>query len=197
MAPDASAHATSKAVDRTSREYRWTLDDYHLGIDLGLFEGKRIELIRGKLIEMSPQSNEHVVATQLAYEALRAVFGSGYVVRCQLPFTAADDSEPEPDVSIVTGAIRDPNPKSKLPLLAVEVSASTLQEDRSSKAELYADSGIADYWILNLKSRCLEVHRQPDTDEGRYTQVTTLQPSDSIAPLALPDASVMIADLLP
>ncbi|MEM1212685.1 MAG: Uma2 family endonuclease [Planctomycetota bacterium] len=197
MAPDASTHAVSKAVDRSSREYRWTLNDYHLGIDLGLFESKQIELIRGKLIEMSPQSNDHIIATQLAHEAMRAVFGSGYVVRCQLPFTAVDDSEPEPDVSVVTGSIRDANPKSKTPLLTLEVSASTLEQDRSSKANLYAESGISEYWILNLKSRCLEVHRQPDTDEGRYTQISTLQPSDSITPLARPDAPIKIEDLLP
>ena len=65
-------------------------------------------------------------------------------------------------MSVVSGPLADADPA--LPsgaLLIVEVSDSSLTLDRTEKASLYARAGIADYWILNLAERVLEVHREP------------------------------------
>jgi Uma2 family endonuclease len=113
-------------------------------------------------------------------------------------------SVPDPDVAVIAGSIREnagrANPKSAL--LIVEVSESSLAYDRNRKGSLYARAGIADYWIVNLEKRFLEVHRNPVPDEAaafgfRYQDVEFLEPPDEIAPLALPQARIKIADLLP
>ena len=70
-------------------------------------------------------------------------------------------SEPEPDVSVVPGSWRDydtDHPQS--PVLVVEVADATLAFDRDDKASLYARAGVADYWIVNLPDRRLELSSQ-------------------------------------
>jgi Uma2 family endonuclease len=118
-----------------------------------------------------------------------------------MPLALTDDSEPEPDVAVVTGnprEYRDAHPTTAL--LIVEVADATLPYDRERKANLYARAGIADYWIVNLLDRCLEVYRRPTqagTANARYADRAVLPAETSIAPLATPDKSIAIADLLP
>ena len=88
------------------------------------------------------------------------------------------------------------------PALLVEVSESSLDEDRGDKAGLYARAGVPDYWIVNLVSRALEVRREPAPSAaapfGRsYRGVTVLEPGASVSPLARPGARIRVADLLP
>jgi Uma2 family endonuclease len=123
-------------------------------------------------------------------EALREAFGATARVRVQLPIALDEESEPEPDVSVVSGPLADADPA--LPsgaLLIVEVSDSSLTLDRTEKASLYARAGIADYWILNLGERVLEVHREPmpasTAPHGwHYRQVYRLGAGDVVSPLA-------------
>ena len=61
---------------------------------------------------------------------------------------------------------------------------------------------IADYWIVNIPDRRLEVYRDPAPDAAapfgwRYGRVVTLGPDERVAPLAVPSAFVTVADLLP
>jgi len=46
----------------------------------------------------------------------------------------------------------------------VEVSDTTLRRDRGVKRPLYASAGIAEYWIVNLEDRYVEVHWSPAGD---------------------------------
>src|SRR4051812_9497280 len=48
--------ATEIEMDRL---YRMPLDEYHRLIEAGGFEGMRLELIDGLIVEMSPKSREH------------------------------------------------------------------------------------------------------------------------------------------
>ena len=83
--------------------------------------------------------------------------------------------------------------------LLVEVSDATLAKDRGKKAADYARAGIADYWIVNLVSRQLEVHRDPGplpTGHG-YKLRRVLLEGEAIAPLLAPDRPVFVTDLLP
>lgn len=84
----------------------------------------------------------------------------------------------------------------------VEVSDFTLAYDRRAKAELCARAGIEDYWIVNLVDRVLEVRRSPIADAEhpfahRYDQLTVLEATQRIAPLARPQDPVAVADVLP
>jgi len=178
--------ATGAPIIRTRR---WTRREYDRLIELGvLHEDEPIELLAGRLVVREPQRTPHATATQLAAEALRTAFGTGWSVRVQLPIALNDASEPEPDVAVVRGAPRDylrEHPSA--PVLVVEIAHDSLRADRTLKARLYARAGIADYWIVNLVDRVLEVRRAPSrTAPARrraYADVRRLLPSESIADL--------------
>lgn len=80
-------------------------------------------------------------------------------------------------------------------LLVVEVSASTLSRDRNTKGKVYARAGVADYWIVNVRKRCVEVRRDPEGDE--YRTVMTLRPGEEARPLAFPGAALPVSRLFP
>src|SRR5262249_49912450 len=69
-------------------------------------------------------------------------------------------------------------------LLLIEVAESSLDSDRGEKAKLYATVGIADYWIVNLIDRAIEVHREPKG--GRYQNVQSYAIGTAVEPLAVP-----------
>ena len=113
-------------------------------------------------------------------------------------------SVPDPDIAVIVGGMRSHrgtnNPTSAL--LLVEVSVTTLRYDRRVKTSLYAASGIADYWILNVVDGQLEVYRDPVPDTNArfgwaYASRSDLLPGATVSPLALPGASIAIVDLLP
>lgn len=178
---------------------RWTRAEYDRLIDLGVLQpGNHLELLGGHLIVSEPQGTLHSTAVGLVEDALRACFGPGWVVRGQMPVALDDESEPEPDVAVVPGARRDYAAEHPArPALVVEVAESSLATDRGTKAVLYARAGLADYWILNLVDRVLEIYRDPAPGVWRYRDVTILGETASIAPLARPDALIEVAALLP
>jgi Uma2 family endonuclease len=187
-----------------TRTKRWTRAEYDRLIELGVFRKEdRIELIGGKLMVAEPESAEHYTAIRKSTRALEAAFDPGWEVRQDGPIALDDESEPEPDVAVVPGAPEDyRHAHPSRPVLTVEVSISSLATDRERKASLYARAGLADYWILNLIARVLEVYRDPVPDADApfgwtYAHREIVEPSGRIAPLAAPAAPVAVADLLP
>jgi Uma2 family endonuclease len=183
---------------------RWTRVEYERLVECGFFRpGDRVELIAGYLIVAEPQNSPHATAVGLAEDALREIFGAGWVVRVQAPIALDDDSEPESDVAVVPGARRDYREgHPRRPVLAVEVAASSLESDRWIKGSVYARAGIADYWIVNLADRLVEVYRDPEPDSRAphgwaYRSAEHHGTGAVISPLAMPGARVAVADLLP
>jgi Uma2 family endonuclease len=183
---------------------RWTRQEYEQLAALGVLRpDERVELIEGEIVAMPPQLSRYTTGVYLASEALRAIFGAGFVVRVQSPLALGQYSEPEPDVAVVAGSARDfadAHPTSAL--LVVEVSDTTLSFDRQRKASLYAAAGIPEYWILNLVHRQLEVHREPDpmpdTTYGfGYRTRTIVLAGGVVAVPGRSDTHLAIADLLP
>ncbi len=189
----------------TYQTRRWTRAEYARLIEPGVFHpDERLELIGGELIVRERQGASHSLAIELINEALRAAFGAGWRIRVQLPVALDDESEPEPDFSVVPGTPRQVplDPKPACPALVVEVAESTLAFDRNVKSSLYARARVPDYWIVNLVDRVLEVYREPavagEAAFGwRYGQIQTLRSGDSASALALPSTRIAVADLLP
>ena len=188
-------HAEGSTLDEI--RLRWTREMYERLAERGGFEGLRVELIHGQILDkVSPQGSPHSAAVALLQVELATVFAEGAHVRTRLPFRALNDSEPEPDLAVVAGSPRDyasQHPSSAL--LVVEVSQSSLETDRFLKAQVYAESGIADYWIVNLRDACIEVHRDPQG--SAYLSRTTYGVDDVVSPLTRSKASIAVADLLP
>ena len=81
-----------------------------------------------------------------------------------------------------------------------EIEDTSLALDRGEKAALYARAGIREYWIVDLVNGQLEVRRDPMPDAsagGRYATVLVLLRGATVSPLAAPDATVAVADLVP
>jgi Uma2 family endonuclease len=183
-------------VKRFPRRRIWTKKEYYKLIDIGFFNGKRAELIEGEIIEMSPMKTPRAVSIGLVSSILREVFAENYDVRGQLPIDLGDINEPEPDVAVVKGNIRDyleSHPKTAE--LVVEISAATLSYDRNTKAKLYARNGIKDYWIVDLKKRRIEVCRTPKLN--KYQEITFFNETDEVSTLAKPEVSIKVSELLP
>jgi Uma2 family endonuclease len=163
----------------------------------------RIELFDGRLIFKEPQYSPHATAVALVQRVLTAALGAGWYVRAQMPVALDDESEPEPDVTVVPGDPRDyRDAHPARPALIVEVAQSRLRFDRRQKGSLYARARVADYWIVNIPDRQLEVYREPRPDPAApfgwsYGATRALGPGERVAPLAAPAAPVTVADLLP
>jgi Uma2 family endonuclease len=186
------------------RTRHWARLEYERLVDLGMFRpDERLELVGGELTIREPQGGPHSLAIELIGDALRLAFGPGWRVRTQLPVALDDESEPEPDFSVVPGTPREAAESiPSHPVLIVEVAETSLHFDREHKGSLYARAGVPDYWIVNLVGRVLEVHRDPrPTPQApygwRYGEVQTLGRDASVTPLAAPSARVAVADLLP
>lgn len=175
----------------------WSKSQYHRMGEMDWFESLRVELIDGEIIQMSPISSPHWKSVILTGAALRSIFGDGFTVAEQNAFDGGPRSEPQPDVAVYEGGVRDFQAIPSHALLIVEVSLTTLRFDQTRKARLYAAAGVADYWIVNLADRVLEVRRQPSVKTGSYAEIRTLDADASLSPLAAPEASIAVADLLP
>jgi Uma2 family endonuclease len=143
---------------------RFTVDEYHRMIEDGFFaEDERFELLEGWIVAKMTRKPPHDAVIELIHETLRGMLPVGWHIRAQSAITMAD-SEPEPDLAVVRGAIRDymgrhPGPADLA--LVVEVADSTLATDRDFKGRIYARAGIPVYWIVNLVDQRVEVYTTP------------------------------------
>ena len=196
-------HTPARVLTMPGRR-RWSRADYYRLGELGFFDGQRVELIGGQIIEMTPEGPRHAALSEIVRRALEAVFPPGrYHVRSAKPLALGSWDEPEPDAAVVEGEPRDylgTHPTGAV--LVVEVSDTTLAYDRGEKADLYAAAGVADYWIVSPRERIVEVCRQAaphaDSKTGyRYAERRYLTSGETMAPLAAPDRLVPVAGLLP
>jgi Uma2 family endonuclease len=174
----------------------WSREEYHRLSELGWFRETPVQRIRGEIVEMSPQKGPHATAIGCVAEELRAIFGPGTHVREQKPLELGAHSDPEPDVAVVRGGLRDyveRHPDNAL--LVVEVADTSLSFDLGEKALLYAESGIEGYWVVDLVHRKLVVHRLP-APHG-YRDIISLGPGDAVSPLAAAASTLPVARLLP
>lgn len=187
-------------VDGDSRASRlFNRDEYYNLAGQGILgPEERTELIYGRIItRMSPIGRPHNIAVSKTADALETAFSDGFFTEQQMPLHVTSGLEPQPDVMVLAGVPDDYQdvPRSADVLLLVEVSNSTLRYDRNTKSGLYAENGIPEYWIVNLRRRKLEVYRQPDA--GEYLDLQWHNDTEAVAPLAAPNALVRVADLLP
>jgi Uma2 family endonuclease len=186
------------------RRRLWTREEFYRLIEHNFFLNERVELLEGVILQMASQKNYHAMGIKLTEDALEAAFGPNFWVRVQMSLDLTPMSVLDPDIAVIAGGVRthDPSFNPTTALLIVEVSETTLRYDRRSKASLYARAGIADYWILNLVQRQVEVYRSAVPDARQpysfgYADVAVLSPGDHLTPLVLPQAHIAVADLMP
>jgi len=184
------------------RPFRWTVPLFLQFGDQGAFEGRRASLIHGQLMEEGPMSPPHRVALELTDAIVRAAFGPGWRPCVQMPLILSPTVAPQPDLAMVKGSPRAALAHPTTADLVIEIADSSLDYDTTTKAELYATAGIADYWVLDVDGRRLLVFRDPvplsaGLGATAYRTHLTLTDADTVSPLAAPTATIRVADLLP
>lgn len=178
------------------RTFRWTKDEYYKLSELGFFADKRTELIGGEIIEMPTMNSPHATSVRKVAAVLNRIFAQTHVVDVQLPINLSENSEAVPDVAIIAGQIDDfTEAHPQTAVLIVEVADTTLKSDKTKKVRLYAQNQISEYWIINVKHRVVEVYRRPV--ESGYEEVAVYTENKFISPLAAPETTIAVADLLP
>ena len=176
--------------------------DYEQMALLGLFDGLRVELIDGEIVEMPPIGENHSVSVGRTTKRLNIALSDALFTRPQCPINAGTLGRPEPDVAVVltSNLVRGEAPSQVE--FVVEVSDSTLKYDQTDKASLYASLGIQDYWIINLVESTVEVRRQPIARGAArfgfdYASLQILTRGQNASLLVAPDVVLQVDELLP
>ncbi|MEB3178262.1 MAG: Uma2 family endonuclease [Nostocaceae cyanobacterium] len=175
-----------------------SVQEYHQMAASGIFHPEeRLELIAGQIIKMSAKGTAHSAATARTEKLLNNLLLERVLVRLQEPVQLDDYSEPEPDIAVVMPNslyYEDHHPTLSEIFLIIEIADSSLKYDREVKAQIYAQSGVADYWVLDINGRKLHVYRSP-SPEG-YQSETILGEDLSISPLAFGDCAIAVREML-
>jgi len=152
--------------------------------------------IRGAIVEITPEGKPHAYFSTGSGNYLVQLLGDRALVRPGKPITLLDDSEPEPDITVVKQLGQEylshhPYPENIFWL--IEYSDSSLGKDLEIKRKLYADAEIPEYWVVNLQTRQLIIFRDPQY--GDYATRVTLT-EGTIAPVAFPDVLVSVAAIV-
>ncbi|OWY69022.1 hypothetical protein B7486_23315 [cyanobacterium TDX16] len=172
---------------------KWTLEDYHCMIEVGLLEDRHVELLNGEIVEMPPEGPEHAQQSTDTADYLRRLLGDQALVRDAKPVTLPNSrSEPEPDLALVQplrSLYHTHHPYPENIFWLIEYANTSLNKDLDAKRKTYAWAEIQEYWVVDLKHRQLKVFRTPC--EGDYTSEETLTAGE-INPLAFPDVVISV-----
>jgi Uma2 family endonuclease len=164
----------SVAMEDWPRRHRITVDEYHRMAERGSFApDARVELIDGVIIDMPPIGSPHAATGTQLHALLSNAVVDRALVRGQWPLRLGEDSEPEPDVALVRPRddfYRGRHPTAADTLLVIEISATTLDDDLSTKLHLYARHRIPEYWVVDVVNHRVHLSRRPrgaDYEEAR------------------------------
>lgn len=175
--------------------HQFTTEDLRHFVAVGvLSEDDRVELIDGDLIDMSPINEPHANTVDNLNASLSTDRHADVRVRIQNPVRLSDMSIVQPDIAVVIEqSYRSRHPDAADALLLIEVSDSTLTFDLRTKVPLYARSGIAEVWVVDINAQVLHRFRQPEGSE--YRVVEELVAGDTASIGALPGVSLSVADI--
>jgi len=178
--------------------YRFTVDEFQRMGDIGIFrESDRVELLDGEIVVMNPISPGHSGRVRRMLRILMRELGDRALLDAQNPLQLRPQGQPQPDIVVLRPRADDyasAHPTAADVLLLVEIADSSLAHDRDTKARVYAQAGIADYWIVNFVDSTLMVYRQPVN--GIYRSHHVLGGEDVVQPVAFPDVSIAVAEIL-
>lgn len=173
---------------------RISVDDYHRMIEAGAFADWPVELLDGWLVPKMNHGSPHALAVQALTELLVPQFiGTDLVVRCQLPITL-EQSEPEPDLAVVTRGITGRHPGLDEVIVAIEVANTPSRFDFTTKALIYARAGIPTYLVVDVVTERVVHHTRPSA-EG-YELVAVLHEGEvvEVGGLALTVDQLLVRD---
>ena len=166
--------------------HRMTVDRYRRLVESGVYGPKDpVFLWKGRLVEKMTEGDRHAFSSLSLAEFMRRLVPDGWSVRPDKPIVLADESLPEPDLTIVRGPLRDyvnRTPKATDVALVVEVSDSSLHLDSRPVLKAYAANSIPIYWIVNIPKCRVEVFSDPmgPVEKPSYRQHRLYGPDDEV-----------------
>jgi Uma2 family endonuclease len=182
-------------------EFLLTVDDLETMVRAGVFDrddAKRVELVEGRLVRMSPESLPHSRFSARLNKAIdRAIDRLGLAERYEVlnggTVRISDTSAFDPDGAVISREAEGFFMRSDQVFLIVESSLSTLKRDLGSKSHAYAAAGVPEYWVIDVKNTKLHVFRAPV--DGMWTQTQVLGAADLISPLFAPGADIALTSV--
>lgn len=180
------------------RKKLFTVEEYHRIVEAGaLREGSKVELIEGEIYPMAAMGSRHAACVRRINALLGNRMEQGMVVSPQCPVQLDDLSEPEPDIALLkprADFYESGHPKPEDVLLAVEVSDTSLEHDTDVKLPAYARAGIPEVWIVDLNSRTIKIHSNPES--GEYRSASQAKRGEAFESKRLPGAEIAANDIL-
>jgi Uma2 family endonuclease len=184
------------AIDCRTRPF--TVGDYRKMYEVGIFgETERTELIDGSVFLMPPIKAGHNSAVLRLSHVLIPRLDGRALVQIQGSVELSQYSAPQPDIALLSP--RADYYETALPtpidvFAIVEVSGASLDFDRGRKMQIYARSGIREYWIVNLAESCIERYQHPH--DIAYRSRTLLDRGDCVSFEAFSDVEFAVEELL-
>jgi hypothetical protein len=176
----------------------FTVDEFVHLYDAGILpEERRFELIHGEIFEMPPAGPPHIGAVNRLTMLFAVRLGHSVVVSVQNGILIDRVSMPQPDLVVLkprSDFYSDSHAKPEDILWIVELAHTTQRHDVKIKAPLYAEAGIAEYWIVDIKKHVLEVRTVPQPTG--YAHVQLYRAGDSITLQKRPKVTFLVDDIL-
>lgn len=160
---------------RTPRPF--TSKEFDRLVRSGGFGDVRVELLRGMIVKMNPVYVPHARTKRLLAEAINVGLANAYpawIVDQDVSVDVAEGFQPVPDIVLwdptVTPSDIDGAVPAKAVRLLVEVADSSLMIDLGEKLRDYANGGIAEYWVADVKNRRIIRHADPSAETYARTE---------------------------
>jgi Uma2 family endonuclease len=177
---------------------RFTVTEFQRMVETGILEeGSPYELLNGEIIHMATIGSKHAAKVDRISTFLNRKINDAIIVRVQNPIELGAFSQPEPDIAILRWQddfYESGHPTAQDIYLLIEVSDTTLDYDRSTKLPIYAESGIAEYWIVNLPDNQIEVYRNPSGNA--YQSIQTFTKDQTLTIELLPKITIAVNAIL-
>lgn len=186
------------AMEDLPRRHGITVDEYYRMAETGeLAPDARVELIEGEIIDMPPLGDPHMATVDRLNELLVETVAKRAIVRCQGAVQLGDYSMPQPDFVLLAPRADYYSSRRAVAedvFLAIEVSDTSLSYDRGRKMKLYARFGLPEFWVIDVNTRRLYLHRRPSGNG--YLEVSVLEAPSSMAIERFPGAVLDLSWLL-
>ena len=166
---------------------------------------ERVELIKGKIFKMSPApgTDHQIIVASIFGDMIQflkgkdcRIFSAPFDVR--LPINnekGKEDTVIQPDICVIcdTSKLDKKGCKGTPDLIVEIVSKSSVKKDLHEKFELYQQSGVQEYWVVQPGDRVVTIYTL--NQQGFYEASRAKTYGDRVASQVLPGFSIELDDV--
>jgi Uma2 family endonuclease len=146
------------SAPRFDAVHRFTVDDYYRMVDAGVLpEARTTELLDGQIVPLAQRGPERQWALAELNKAFVLQSAERFRVGSLASLVIAPHDVPEPDLALYRPGLGRFECLTKDAFLVVGVAEGELTTAMKYKAGLYRRAKIPEYWVVDLRHRCLHV----------------------------------------